>query len=197
VTESDMKTIHTGVIRCVDFAAALGGGLLLLPVVVVVGLLVRRDSPGPALFRQERVGLNERRFTCLKLRTMSVGTPVAGTHEVQASAVTPLGRRLRHLKLDELPQLWNVIRGDMSLVGPRPCLPSQVELIEARRARGVFQVRPGVTGPAQVQGLDMSTPVALAEEDAIWAARPTVPQYFRLIFQTLGGRGQGDRIRAG
>lgn len=192
-----MKTIHLGVIRCVDTGAALVGGLLLLPVVVLLGLLVRLDSSGPALFRQERVGLSERRFTCLKLRTMSMGTPVAGTHEVQAAAVTPLGRRLRHLKLDELPQLWNVFRGDMSLVGPRPCLPTQVELIEARRERGVFRVRPGVTGPAQVQGLDMSTPVALAEEDSIWAARPTVPQYLRLILQTLGGRGQGDRIRAG
>lgn len=191
-----MRTFHLGLIRCLDAAAALVGGLLLLPVVLVVGLLVRRDSPGPALFRQERVGLNEKRFVCLKLRTMTVGTPVAGTHEVQASAVTPLGQTLRRLKLDELPQLWNVLRGEMSLVGPRPCLPMQTELIQARRERGVYSVRPGVTGSAQVKGLDMSTPVALAEEDAVWALRPTLSRYIRLIFQTLAGQGQGDRIRA-
>ncbi len=192
-----MRTIHLGAIRCIDAAAALLGGLVLLPLIILVGILVRRDSPGPALFRQERVGLNESRFTCLKLRTMTVGTPAAGTHEVQASAVTVLGQTLRRLKLDELPQLWNVLRGEMSLVGPRPCLPMQVELIQARRERGVYSVRPGVTGSAQVMGLDMSTPVALAEEDATWALQPTLPRYFRLIFQTLAGQGQGDRIRAG
>src|SRR5690606_22830348 len=109
-------------------------------------------------------------FVCYKLRTMAPGTPDRGTHEVSVAAVTPLGRFLRKMKLDELPQLWNVLVGEMSLVGPRPCLTSQGAVIAARRARGVYAVRPGVTGPAQVLGVDMSTPEQLAEIDASWVA---------------------------
>lgn len=182
-------------IRCLDFAAALGGGLLLLPIVLVVAVMIRRDSPGPALFRQRRVGRNEVPFTCYKLRTMAEGTPSAGSHEVSVAFVTPLGHRLRRLKLDELPQLWNVLRGEMSLVGPRPCLPSQVELITARRNAGVYNVRPGITGPAQVKGVDMSTPDRLAREDSVWTSNPGLKDYFLLILATATGQGQGDAIR--
>lgn len=188
--------VQMGAIRGLDVLAALVGGLLALPLVVAAGLLVRVDSAGPALFRQERVGRNERIFICYKLRTMVAGTPIAGTHEVSASSVTPLGRGLRRLKIDELPQLWNVLRGDMSLVGPRPCLPGQTQLIEERRARGVYHVRPGITGRAQVRGLDMSTPVELAVEDALWAARPNLADYLRLVALTAAGKGRGDAIRA-
>jgi lipopolysaccharide/colanic/teichoic acid biosynthesis glycosyltransferase len=126
---------------------------------------------------------------------MAEGTVVAGTHEVSAAAVTALGRVLRRVKLDELPQLWNVIRGDMSLVGPRPCLPSQQRLIEERRVRGVYEVRPGITGRAQVIGLDMSRPLELAIEDARWAHAPNLKDYLRLIILTAVGKGQGDAIR--
>jgi len=182
-------------IRLFDILAALGGGLAALPLILVAGALVRMDSPGPALFRQERVGRHGRPFICLKLRTMSQGTPVAGTHEVSAAAVTPIGRWLRRLKIDELPQLWNVLKGEMSLVGPRPCLPSQHAVIEERRARGVYEVRPGVTGLAQITGIDMSMPVALAEADSVWAANPNLKDYFSLILRTASGQGQGDRIR--
>ncbi len=189
------RALETAAIRTCDLAAALLGGVLTLPILLVAAVLVRLDSPGPALFRQERVGRGERVFICYKLRTMAQGTVAAGTHEVSAASVTSLGRRLRRLKLDELPQLWNVIRGDMSLVGPRPCLPSQVELVEARRARGVYDVRPGITGRAQVIGLDMSTPLELAIEDALWARRPNLKDYLRLVILTAFGKGQGDAIR--
>lgn len=188
--------VQMALIRTLDILAAIVGGVAALPIVLVVGLLVRLGSPGPALFRQQRVGRNERVFVCYKLRTMAHGTPVVGTHEVSVAYVTPLGRWLRRLKLDELPQLWNVLRGEMSLVGPRPCLPTQVELIEARRARGVYDVRPGVTGPAQVIGLDMSTPLELAEKDAVWSRAPNLSDYVRLVFLTVVGKGQGDAIRA-
>lgn len=183
-------------IRTLDVLASLLGGVLTLPIVLLVSVWIRLESPGPAVFRQIRVGRNEAPFVCYKLRTMAQGTVSVGTHEVAASSVTKLGRRLRRLKIDELPQLWNVLRGDMSLVGPRPCLPSQVELIEARRALGVYAVRPGVTGPAQVKGLDMSTPIELAREDAVWTAAPNLKDYIGVVLKTAVGKGQGDAIRS-
>lgn len=189
------RSLQLALIRFVDIAAAIGAGLLTLPIVLVVALLIRWESPGPALFRQQRIGRGEAPFTCYKLRTMVQGTPVAGTHEIAAAHVTPLGIRLRRLKLDELPQLWNVLCGEMSLVGPRPCLPAQVELIAARRAHGVYDVPPGVTGRAQVKGLDMSRPLELALEDAVWARSPNLTDYIRLILITAIGKGQGDTIR--
>jgi lipopolysaccharide/colanic/teichoic acid biosynthesis glycosyltransferase len=97
--------------------------------------------------------------------------------------------------LDELPQLWNVLKGDMSLVGPRPCLFNQAELIAERAARGVFDARPGITGLAQVQGIDMSTPQLLAETDARMLQNLTMANYFSYLLKTVAGSGSGDRIR--
>ncbi|WP_296168819.1 sugar transferase [uncultured Brevundimonas sp.] len=190
-----MKSFDMAAIRLLDICAGLFGGLLALPIVLVAGVMVRRDSPGPALFRQVRVGRHQQPFVCYKLRTMAEGTQAVGTHEVSAASVTPLGRTLRRLKIDELPQLWNVLKGEMSLVGPRPCLPVQTELVQARQALGVYEARPGVTGRAQVIGLDMSTPVELAREDAIWTAHPNLKDYLRLVLMTVVGSGQGDRVR--
>lgn len=185
----------TLLIRSCDLAAAIVGGVICLPALAVIALAIRLDSEGPALFRQQRVGRNCRIFTCFKLRTMAQGTQSVGTHEASADSITGLGRWLRRLKLDELPQLWNVARGEMSLVGPRPCLPSQLELIEARLERGVYEVRPGITGPGQVAGLDMSTPIELADADSVWAHSPKLSSYAMLIFATVMGKGRGDAIR--
>lgn len=182
-------------IRALDVVAATAGLLVTAPAILILALAIRATSVGPGLFAQPRLGRAERPFTCYKLRTMSVGTVSAATHEVSATAVTPLGRSLRRLKLDELPQLWNVLVGDMSLVGPRPGLPSQTELREARRAHGVYRVRPGVTGPGQVAGVDMSDPSRLAVLDATFASRPTVTAYIKFVLLTVVGRGQGDRVR--
>ncbi|MBA3042889.1 MAG: sugar transferase [Alphaproteobacteria bacterium] len=182
-------------IRALDLIAAVLGGLLALPIVLTAALLVRLDSPGPALFRQQRVGRAEQTFLCYKLRTMSLGTAEVGTHQASATSVTAVGRWLRRTKLDELPQLWNVLRGEMSLVGPRPCLRSQVQLVEERRVRGVYAVRPGITGRAQLIGLDMSTPLELAIEDAHWSRQPNLKDYLLLIILTVVGKGQGDAIR--
>ena len=168
---------------------------LFLPFFVLILLIVivaiRWQSPGPAIFRQVRVGKQGRPFTCYKFRTMYSGTANLPTHEVQASSVTALGEHLRRFKIDELPQLWNVLIGDMSLVGPRPCLPSQIDLVEARRRLGVLDVRPGITGLAQVNGVDMSDANRLAEIDAQYVRTQSLMGDLRLILATLRGQGVG------
>ncbi|SDO56400.1 Sugar transferase involved in LPS biosynthesis (colanic, teichoic acid) [Aureimonas jatrophae] len=180
--------------RLFDIVASLGGLVVLGWLIVLLAVLVRRDSAGPGLFRQERVGRNGVPFTCLKLRTMRIDTVSAASHDTPASAVTALGARLRRWKLDELPQLWNVLKGEMSFVGPRPCLLIQRELIEERRRRGVLALRPGITGLAQVQGIDMRDPVRLAEIDARYGASRSFLGDLALILRTVAGGGQGDRV---
>lgn len=180
--------------RLFDITAAGAGLIVLGPVLLVCMLLVRLDSPGPAIFRQRRMGRDEVPFVLYKLRTMFIDTRESPSHETPAAAITPLGRRLRAWKLDELPQLWNVLRGEMSFVGPRPCLPAQVTLIEARRRRGVHRLRPGITGLAQVQGIDMSDPERLAEVDARYLQQQGFVTDLRLILATLTGAGRGDRV---
>jgi len=150
---------------------------------------------GSPFFRQVRVGRHQKPFTLVKFRTMHPDTASVATHLADASAVTMLGRFLRRSKLDELPQLWNVLRGEMSLVGPRPCLFNQSELIEERASRGVFDARPGITGLAQISGIDMSTPRLLAETDARMLQDLGMPTYFMYIIKTLTGAGRGDRIQ--
>src|SRR5215470_9802000 len=178
--------------RVFDFVVAALGLVFLMPVMLIIGYLVSRSSPGGALFVQARVGKSEKLFDCYKFRTMAHGAPVAGSHEVAASWVTPIGKRLRSLKLDELPQLFNVLRGDMSLVGPRPCLPNQAEVIAARRARGVFAIRPGITGIAQLAAIDMSMPEKLAEADSIYMRDRSFLGDLGIIAKTVLGQGSGD-----
>ena len=140
--------------RALDLAVAVPLLILLAPVMAAIAFLVRRDSPGPALFRQERIGFAGRPFTLLKFRTMVVGAEGMGAGLAVLAGddrITPLGHRLRHLSLDELPQLWNIARGDMSLVGPRPTVASQVERYTPHQRRRLL-ARPGLTGMAQVSG---------------------------------------------
>ncbi|MGN6580915.1 MAG: sugar transferase [Bordetella sp.] len=181
-------------IRVLDILFALCGLIFGSPVLVVLTILGLFDTGSP-FFRQTRVGRHQRPFTLLKFRTMRPDTASVATHLADASAVTPLGKFLRRSKLDELPQLWNVLLGDMSLVGPRPCLFNQTELIAARAAQGVFEARPGITGLAQVNGIDMSTPDLLAETDRKMLADLSTTTYFRYLFMTVLGKGSGDRIR--
>lgn len=179
-------------VRLIDWSFVLLV-LLLSPLALLLVLWIRLDSDGPALFSQARIGRRGRPFDCLKFRTMRSGTRQAGTHAVPAAAVTRPGRLLRRLKLDELPQAWNIARGEMSLVGPRPCLPSQAELVARRRARGVLALRPGITGLAQVEAIDMSAPERLARRDADYVALRCLALDLWLIAQTLRGGGRGDR----
>lgn len=171
-------------------ALALAFPALIL--VAVFGILVRLESSGPAIFRQKRVGRGLREFTIFKLRTMKTGTADLPSHVAGTTHMSRIGPFLRRFKLDELPQLLNVIRGDMSFVGPRPCLPSQSELIEERDRLGVFAIRPGITGVAQVLGYDMSNPQKLAQVDAQYLSTWRLTTDLRLLASTIMGKGHGD-----
>jgi O-antigen biosynthesis protein WbqP len=177
--------------RAFDVMACALFLLFFWPILLIIILAIRLQSPGPAIFRQVRVGKDGRPFTCYKLRTMYSGTADLPTHQVASSSVTVLGEYLRRFKIDELPQLYNVLSGDMSLVGPRPCLPSQIDLVAARRELGVLEVRPGITGLAQVNGVDMSDADRLAEVDAQYVRMQSLMGDFRLIVATLRGQGVG------
>ena len=182
------------VIRFFDLLFSLLGLIVSLPVLVLLWLIGLFDTGSP-LFRQERVGRYQKPFVLMKFRTMRPDTASVATHLADADSITPYGRFLRRTKLDELPQLWNVLKGDMSLVGPRPCLFSQKQLIEERTMRDVFEARPGITGLAQVNGIDMSMPELLAETDQKMLANLTLINYFRYILMTVAGRGAGDRVK--
>jgi O-antigen biosynthesis protein WbqP len=178
--------------RLIDLSIAVPLAVLAFPLCALLLVMIRIESPGSPLFVQRRVGRNQQLFLMLKLRTMACGTAHVPSHEVGRNSITRLGAALRRLKLDELPQLWNVISGSMSLVGPRPCLPTQSELIAAREARGLFSYPPGVTGPAQLDNVDMSDPERLAEIEWQYFARATVRSDLAIIMHTFLGRGKGD-----
>ena len=181
-------------IRFFDVIFSLSGLIIGLPVMIILAVIGYFDTGSP-IFRQQRLGKNQRLFTLFKYRTMRVDTPSVATHLVQRSTVTAFGGFLRKSKLDELPQLVNVLLGDMSLVGPRPNLDNQDELIEERQHRGVYEVLPGITGLAQLNGIDMSTPRLLAETDARMIESLRLQDYFKYLAMTIMGKGSGDRIK--
>ncbi len=179
--------------RAVDLAFAGAVTALLGWALFLIWAAIRLESPGPGIFAQARVGKGGRIFTCYKFRTMKQGTKQAGTHEVSAAAVTRIGAFLRRTKIDELPQVWNIFRNDISLIGPRPCLPVQEALIEARKSRGVLAVKPGISGLAQINGIDMSDPETLARWDARYLALRSFLLDQKIAIATATGGGQGDR----
>lgn len=181
-------------IRVLDFVFALLGLIVTTPLLLVLFIVGLFDTGSP-IFRQVRVGHQKQPFTLWKFRTMRPDTVSVATHLADTSSITPFGRFLRRSKLDELPQLWNVLKGEMSLVGPRPCLFNQEELVAERTVRGVFDVRPGITGLAQVHGIDMSAPRLLAETDAQMIKTLTLFNYFKYILLTVLGKGAGDRVK--
>jgi O-antigen biosynthesis protein WbqP len=180
--------------RLFDFAFSFIGLLVLSPLFLIL-LAIGYFDTGSPIFRQERVGRNKKAFYLLKFRSMYVNTQSVATHLMQSSSVTKWGSFLRKSKLDELPQLLNVLLGNMSFVGPRPNLFNQGELIKERDSRGVYNIPPGITGLAQIQRIDMSTPQLLAETDARMISQFSVRHYFKYIFLTLCGKGFGDRIK--
>ena len=181
-------------LRTLDFWFSLFGLILGGPVLLVIYAIGLFDTGSP-IFRQERVGRDQKPFTLVKFRTMQTDTASVASHLADASSITTLGAFLRRTKLDELPQLWNVLKGEMSLVGPRPCLPNQTELISERASLAVFNARPGITGLAQVNNINMSTPKLLAQTDARMLKELTMYLYFKYIFMTVGGKGSGDVVK--
>ncbi|MDC0635968.1 sugar transferase [Gammaproteobacteria bacterium] len=146
----------------------LTGIIVILPFMVIASLFIFLEDGFPVFFKQKRIGLNKKIFTIYKIRTLKRNAPQVGTHEIEDRYKLSLGSIVRALKLDEFPQLLNVIRGDLNLIGPRPGLESQLALEEARTLQDVFKAKPGITGLAQVLGYDMSTPERLAEVDKLY-----------------------------
>lgn len=179
--------------RIFDIVLSFFGLLLFSPVLLVLFLIGFLDTGSP-LFSQQRVGRHQQAFRLLKFRSMHTNTQAVATHLVEKSAITKWGSFIRRSKLDEVPQLINVFMGDMSLVGPRPNLFNQEELITERAKRGVYTVRPGITGLAQIQKIDMSSPQLLAETDAKMILDFNNLSYFKYIFLTVFGKGFGDRV---
>ncbi len=180
--------------RIFDFIFSFIGLVLFSPIFLVLIVIGYFDTGSP-IFKQERVGKGKQPFKLIKFRSMHVNAPSVATHLASASSITPFGGFLRKSKLDELPQLLNVFVGDMSLVGPRPNLLNQEALIHERDSRGVYSVRPGITGLAQINKIDMSTPQLLAETDAKMIQEMNTLGYFKYIFLTVFGKGFGDRIK--
>lgn len=181
--------------RAIDILGALAGLILLSPLFVGAALAVVLQSPGPALHWSRRVGRDERIFRMPKFRTMRVGTPDVATHLLTDPDqwVTPVGRFLRRTSLDELPQLWSILKGDMSLVGPRPALFNQDDLVALRRAAGVSGLRPGLTGWAQINGRDELPLAEKARLDAEYLQRMSLAFDLQIILATavaaFSGRG--------
>ncbi|MGL5237282.1 MAG: sugar transferase [Plesiomonas shigelloides] len=184
------------IIRLIDFLSAFFGLLFLWPVLLVVTLIGLFDTGSP-IFVQERVGRNKKPFKLIKFRTMSPDTQSVASHLASTSSITKLGAFLRKTKIDELPQLINVLKGEMSLVGPRPNLFNQYELIAERDVLGVYDVLPGITGLAQINNIDMSTPKLLAETDKKMIDTLTLSNYLKYIIKTVSGSGAGDAITKG
>jgi lipopolysaccharide/colanic/teichoic acid biosynthesis glycosyltransferase len=180
-------------IRILDFLMAFFGLIVTFPILIGVYIIGYFDTGSP-VFIQQRVGKNKKPFNLIKFRTMSVDTKSVASHLASTASITKLGGFLRKTKIDELPQLINVLKGEMSFVGPRPNLFNQEELIMERDRRSVYKVLPGITGLAQVNTIDMSTPKLLAETDQKMIRTLTLKCYFKYIIQTATGSGSGDRI---
>ncbi|WP_415156938.1 sugar transferase [Maritalea sp.] len=181
--------------RIIDIAFVLFVSIFMFWLLLIVALLIKSTSPGPILFKQARVGKDGKEFILVKFRTMHLGTKNLATHEVSLSSVIPIGHFIRKIKIDELPQIWNIVRGELSLVGPRPCLPTQTELVDARKVRGVFDILPGITGIAQVMGVDMSNPHALAKLDEKYLKQRSLLVDIKILIFTAIGRGNRDWVR--
>lgn len=171
-------------VRLFDVLLSFLALIFLAPIIVAIMIVCFVDTRSP-IFSQTRVGENMKPFSILKFRTMKKNTVWTSTHLVDAHAITCTGKFLRKYKLDEIPQLWNVLIGDMSLVGPRPCLFSQLDLIAEREARGIAMNKPGITGLGQLHGVDMRNPKRLADLDRRMMSSLSLASYFNYLSKTL------------
>lgn len=171
-------------IRFFDFFISLFGILIFAPLLILIWIIYLSFFGRP-IFRQRRVGLNQKTFVLIKFRTMPTNTKSVATHLIDDVKLNFFFKFMRKSKIDEVPQLWNVLMGDMSLVGPRPCLFNQRKLISERRKRKVFSVRPGITGLAQINGITMQSPNLLSKIDEQMIKQMNLYYYFYYIVMTL------------
>lgn len=190
-----MKTQSRIFCRFVDIGLALVLFIPALFVCTAAATLIWIECRANPLFVQTRVGIYCQPFRLFKLRTMRPDTSNLASHIVNERQILRYGRVLRSTKLDELPQLLNVLNGTMSFVGPRPCLPSQLDLIEERLKRGVMNVLPGITGTSQVAGIDMSDPTKLAISDSEYVKQRGLRVYISCLISTFAGNGAGDAVK--
>lgn len=186
--------------RAIDVLGALLGLIVLLPAFTAIALWVKLSSKGPVFFRQKRIGKDKSCFEILKFRTMYIDTPRdVPTHllENPQAMITPCGRFLRKTSLDELPQLWNILCGEMSIVGPRPALWNQHDLIELRERCGANALVPGLTGWAQVNGRDELPIEVKARYDGEYAQRMSLLFDLSIIFKTVWRVFAGDGVVEG
>jgi lipopolysaccharide/colanic/teichoic acid biosynthesis glycosyltransferase len=188
---TDPKSV---MMRTFDVLISFFGLIFLSPIIILIFFTGLFDTRSP-LFKHKRIGRFGKTFVLIKFRTMQKNTTLVASHLVDSSVITKFGAFLRKTKLDELPQLWNVLKGEMSLVGPRPGLPNQIELKEERNKLNVLSMRPGITGLSQINEIDMSTPRLLARTDAKMIEDLNLKNYFKYIFLTVLGKGSGDRVR--
>lgn len=173
--------------RFLDTCVAIILGILLSWLFIIVAILVKLTSKGPVFFKQERFGLNSKPFTLYKFRSMTNGAPVKANSEFDdiTSYITPFGMFIRKTSIDELPQLLNIIKGDMSFIGPRPLANTDEKVLQLRRENGADQVRPGISGLAQVNGRNNITDLDKATYDAKYASRISFELDLLLFFETL------------
>lgn len=175
-----------GLKRLFDVALAAAALLVLSPVLVLIALAIRISDPGPIIFRQQRVGAHGRSFKFYKFRSMPVDTRDVPSDQIGDLRLSWIGRVIRRTNLDELPQLWNVLKGDMSIVGPRPPLAAQTELVARRLENGALACRPGLTGLAQVKSFDGMSVAEKAAFDGDYAARVSFIRDAGIIVRTFG-----------
>ncbi|MDD5658788.1 MAG: sugar transferase [Actinomycetota bacterium] len=182
-----MKKFRLFIKRCLDMLFSIIFLVLLLPLWIIIPVLIKADSPGRVIYKQKRIGTNSGFFTIYKYRTMREGTPDIPTDEVLNSAelVTKIGSFLRRTSIDEIPQLINILKGQMSFVGPRPALYNQPELIRLRKEKGVDAMRPGITGLAQVSGRDELPIPVKVEFDKKYVDDFSLINDFKIIFITV------------
>lgn len=186
--------------RLIDIVLSLGAIVVLSPVLIVLAVLIKLDSKGPVLFRQKRVGKDKVHFEILKFRTMYADVPKdVPTHLLAdpASKITKIGRFLRKSSLDELPQIFNIFKGEMSIIGPRPALWNQFDLIEERDKYGANDVRPGLTGLAQVMGRDELPIDVKAKYDGDYVKNITFANDVKIFFRTIFSVASADGIKEG
>jgi len=167
-----------------DFICIIGL-LLISPFLFFAAIAIIIEDGMPVLFIQERVGKNQSIFEIIKIRTLKIAAPNTGTHQLENEFKLKCGALIRKIKLDEFPQLINVLKGDINLIGPRPGLVSQIDLIQSRNAIGIYEIKPGITGLSQVLGYDMSDPEKLAEIDKIYIQKQTLYIDFLILMSTF------------